>query len=135
MGLDDFLRTRRIGHARRNTPADVRPGIDVAAQSGRTIDLFDWTGVTPTGTFTISSPYTWNLANLYTTGEVTLTAVPSLPGDFNSDGTVDAADYVVWRKTDGTTRAATTPGAPTSAKPPAAARVPARMPPSPNRQL
>ena len=24
------------------------------------------------------------------------------PGDFNADGTVDAADYVVWRKTDGT---------------------------------
>jgi hypothetical protein len=23
-------------------------------------------------------------------------------GDFNSDGVVDAADYVVWRKTDGT---------------------------------
>ena len=23
-------------------------------------------------------------------------------GDFNGDGTVDAADYVVWRKTDGT---------------------------------
>ena len=26
----------------------------------------------------------------------------SLPGDFNLDGSVDAADYVVWRKTDGT---------------------------------
>ena len=25
-----------------------------------------------------------------------------LPGDYNYDGTVDAADYVVWRKTDGT---------------------------------
>ena len=25
-------------------------------------------------------------------------AAPSLPGDFNSDGVVDAADYVVWRK-------------------------------------
>jgi probable HAF family extracellular repeat protein len=27
---------------------------------------------------------------------------PTLPGDFNLDGTVNAADYVVWRKTDGT---------------------------------
>jgi hypothetical protein len=27
----------------------------------------------------------------------------SLPGDFNGDGTVDAADYVVWRKNEGTT--------------------------------
>jgi hypothetical protein len=77
------------------------PGVDVATQGGRTIDLFDWTGVTPTGTFTVSSPYTWNLSNLYTTGEVTLAAAPSLPGDYNLDGTVDAADYVVWRKNPG----------------------------------
>jgi hypothetical protein len=25
-----------------------------------------------------------------------------LSGDFNNNGTVDAADYIVWRKTDGT---------------------------------
>jgi hypothetical protein len=32
-----------------------------------------------------------------------LAIVPApLPGDYNSDGAVDAADYVVWRKTDGT---------------------------------
>jgi probable HAF family extracellular repeat protein len=30
-----------------------------------------------------------------------LTPVP-IPGDFNGNGVVDAADYVVWRKTDGT---------------------------------
>ncbi len=78
------------------------PDVNVATQIGRTIDLFDWTGVTPTGAFTVSSPYTWNLSKLYTTGEVTLTAVPGLPGDFNNNGTVDAADYIVWRKTDGT---------------------------------
>jgi hypothetical protein len=51
---------------------DVNP----ATQLGRTFDLFDWTGVNPTGAFTISSPYNWDLSNLYTTGEVTLTAVP-----------------------------------------------------------
>ena len=35
---------------------------------------------------------------------VRLTVVPGmdLPGDYNLDGTVDAADYVVWRKSDGT---------------------------------
>ena len=27
-------------------------------------------------------------------------APPTIPGDFNMDGTVDAADYVYWRKTD-----------------------------------
>ena len=29
-------------------------------------------------------------------------SAPSLPGDFNSDGSVDSADYVAWRKTAGT---------------------------------
>jgi hypothetical protein len=72
-------------------------GMSLAGQVGRTFDLFDWTGVSPTGAFTVSSPYTWDLTNLYTTGEITLLAIPGLPGDFNSDGTVDSADYVVWR--------------------------------------
>jgi uncharacterized protein YjbI with pentapeptide repeats len=51
-------------------------GVDLASQIGRTIDLFDWSSVNPTGTFSIMSPYAWDLSNLYTTGEVTLTAVP-----------------------------------------------------------
>jgi hypothetical protein len=35
-------------------------------------------------------------------GNFTLRQQPvPLPGDYNRDGTVDAADYVVWRKTDG----------------------------------
>jgi uncharacterized protein YjbI with pentapeptide repeats len=72
-------------------------GMSLAGQVGRTFDLFDWTGVNPTGAFAVVSPYTWNLANLYTTGEVTLLAIPGLAGDFNSDGAVDAADYVAWR--------------------------------------
>jgi hypothetical protein len=52
--------------------ADVNP----ATQLGRTFDLFDWTGVTPTGAFAISSPYAWDLSNLYTSGEVVLLAIP-----------------------------------------------------------
>lgn len=51
-------------------------GVDVASQIGRTFDLFDWAGVTPTGTFGVVSPYTWDLSQLYTTGNITLTAVP-----------------------------------------------------------
>ena len=50
--------------------------VDVASQVGRTFDVFDWTGVNPTGQFQFASPYAWDLSNLYTTGEVTLTAVP-----------------------------------------------------------
>lgn len=33
------------------------------------------------------------------------TALPSLPGDFNSDGKVDAGDYVLWKKNEGTSNA------------------------------
>ena len=83
--------------------------VNLASQIGRTIDLFDWTGVNPTDMFTVSSPYTWNLSKLYTTGEVTFLAAAGLPGDFNNDGTVDAADYVVWRK--GLSTATYTPAA------------------------
>ena len=36
-----------------------------------------------------------------TTNIVTILTA-ALPGDYNGDGTVDAADYVVWRKNDGT---------------------------------
>jgi hypothetical protein len=41
---------------------------------------------------------------IYNPTLVQLTVVPgmNLPGDYNLDGTVDAADYVVWRKTDAT---------------------------------
>jgi hypothetical protein len=50
--------------------------VNLASQVGRTFDLFDWTGVTPTGAFAISSPYQWNMSNLYSIGQVTLTAIP-----------------------------------------------------------
>jgi hypothetical protein len=50
--------------------------VNLASQIGRTFDLFDWTGVNPTGAFNVISPYAWELSNLYTTGEVTLISVP-----------------------------------------------------------
>ncbi len=50
--------------------------VNLASQVGRTFDLFNWTGVHPSGTFNVSSPYAWDLSNLYTTGDVTLTAIP-----------------------------------------------------------
>jgi hypothetical protein len=37
-----------------------------------------------------------------TQGVFVSSAVAQLPGDFNNDGDVDAADYIVWRKNDGT---------------------------------
>lgn len=67
------------------------PGVNLAGELGRTLDLFDWTGVNPTGAFAISSPYAWDLSHLYTTGEVTLLNL-LVPGDLNNDGIASAAD-------------------------------------------
>ena len=39
--------------------------------------------------------FTFNISNLTYTGG---TALPGVPGDYNNNGTVDAADYVAWRK-------------------------------------
>jgi hypothetical protein len=63
-------------------------------------------GPSISGTFsTINLPtfagFAWDTTQLYTAGYLLLTST-GLPGDFNSDGTVDTADYVVWRKNDGT---------------------------------
>jgi T5SS/PEP-CTERM-associated repeat protein len=59
-----------------------------------------------TGTFTsevlpsLSSGLDWELQ--YTPNAVVLSVISTvLPGDYNGNGVVDAADYVVWRKTDG----------------------------------
>jgi hypothetical protein len=41
-------------------------------------------------------------ATMLREGLVSYVTTPGIPGDFNEDGKVDAADYVVWRKTDGT---------------------------------
>jgi len=66
-------------------------GVNLASQLGQTFDLFNWTGINHTGTFTVSSVYKWDLSQLYTTGNVTLLSLPKL-GDFNNDGHVDAAN-------------------------------------------
>ena len=71
---------------------------------------------------TLSGSLVWNLN--YGANSVTLSV--ALPGDFNFNGTVDAADYVVWRRVSepSTRKMTTTCGAPTSASRAAAARVP-----------
>ena len=101
--------------------------------AGQSFNILDWGSLA--GTFSslnlpTLSGASWNTSQLYVNGVLSV----ALPGDFNNDGTVDAADYVVWRKTDGSRRPATTHGEPTSANPAAAAQSPVQMPPFPNRQ-
>ena len=68
--------------------------------AGQSFNLFDW--MSTSGTFdTLQLPtlagLTWNTSQLYTTGVLSVVAA-GLPGDYNHNGAVDAADYVLWRK-------------------------------------
>ena len=59
--------------------------VDLSGFVGTSIQLFDWTGATVSGKFTFATDYgsetgyVWDTSGLYTTGCVTLTAVPE-PG-------------------------------------------------------
>jgi hypothetical protein len=59
------------------------------------------------GDAALSSTNFNNLGNSFSTSIAARTlqvfVIPGLPGDYNRDGSVDAADYVVWRKTMGQT--------------------------------
>jgi uncharacterized protein YjbI with pentapeptide repeats len=78
---------------------------NLAPLLGKTFDFFDWPGVLETNNrfdaIELPPGTQWDLTQLYVTGTAKLTAL--LLGDYNRDGTVDAADYVVWRNGLGTT--------------------------------
>lgn len=55
---------------------DFADDVNVFTQVGRTLRIFDWTGVSPSNVFRVESDYMWDLSTLYTSGEITLLAVP-----------------------------------------------------------
>jgi len=69
---------------------------------GSTFDLFNWG--TKSGTFstvnlpTLASGLSWDTTQLYISGVISITTPPGVSGDYNNNGVVDAADYVLWRK-------------------------------------
>jgi hypothetical protein len=76
-----------------------------APTSGQSFNLFDWASVA--GTFSSLSLPTlsglaWNTSQLYTNGILSVVSVDGIAGDYNNNGVVDAADYVVWRENVGT---------------------------------
>ena len=78
---------------------DVHP----ATLAGATFQVFDWDGVLRFGEFdsVLMEPgTTWDLSDLYTTGEVTLLS-PVQDGDFDVDGDVDVADLMLWQRDHG----------------------------------
>ena len=72
-------------------------GTDVSEVRIATIDL---TGSTASHvSIDIRTPWSWIFLSEFV---VDGSSVGGLDGDYNDDGSVDAADYVVWRKNDGT---------------------------------
>jgi hypothetical protein len=69
--------------------------------AGNSFDILNWGSLA--GTFAalqlpaLDEGLSWNTSQLYSDGVLTVAAT-GFPGDFNHDDTVDAADYVVWRK-------------------------------------
>ena len=60
---------------------DLAAGVEPAGLLGDSFHLFDWAGVSPSGRFAqiasdLPAGYTWDTAQLYTSGEVTLEATP-----------------------------------------------------------
>lgn len=76
---------------------DLTSGFTPSA--GQSFNFFDWGSVS--GAFsslalpTIAGNLMWNASQLYTDGVLRVT----ITGDYNHNGTVDAADYTVWRNT------------------------------------
>jgi len=60
---------------------DLVAGVSAAGLVGDTFQVFDWTGVNPSGRFAITNDlpagYSWDTSQLYTTGDVTLVPEPS----------------------------------------------------------
>jgi hypothetical protein len=75
-----------------------------APAAGNSFDILNWTALI--GTFdhvvlpVLAAGLTWNTSQLYTNGILSVAA--GIAGDYNQNGVVDAADYVVWRKNNNT---------------------------------
>jgi hypothetical protein len=73
--------------------------------AGNSFNLLDWGSLA--GTFSsiglpaLAGGLAWNTSQLYSTGVLSVVA-PGIPGDYNQNGVVDAADDVLWRANQGT---------------------------------
>ena len=68
--------------------------------------LFDWTVRLAAGpNLSFSGRVYWAGGRFELTTVAPTLLVPSIPGDYNQDGTVDAADFAAWRANEGTANA------------------------------
>jgi hypothetical protein len=81
--------------------------------AGNTFDILDW-GIL-SGTFSslqlpaLPSTYAWDTSQLYASGVLSVVGV-GISGDYNNNGIVDGADYVLWRKGGPLVNEVNTPG-------------------------
>jgi uncharacterized protein YjbI with pentapeptide repeats len=61
-----------------NLELTLLPEANPLVMLGQKCKLFDWTGVNPTGTFKVTSNYSWDTSKLDSTGEVALAYSPNL---------------------------------------------------------
>ncbi len=105
IGLNDFDRLALTGQAQ------LAGALNVSLLDGFTPSLGNVFGFLSAvggiaGTFEstnlpdLAAGLVWSIS--YNPTNVQLSVVQALTGDYNSDGSVDAADYVVWRKNSGT---------------------------------
>ena len=71
---------------------------------GESFNILDFASITsssPTLNLpTLGGSLSWNTSQLFTTGVISISG-GGLPGDYNHDGHINAADYVVWRINNG----------------------------------
>jgi hypothetical protein len=61
---------------------EIASGVNLASLVGDTFQLFNWTGVSPTGQFDIVADPGWDVSQLYTTGQVTYVGTVPEPSTF-----------------------------------------------------
>jgi hypothetical protein len=88
----------REGNQLEVTPGDTRTIKELMFFSGTGNADSRPSGFNDAGQLAYWARFTDNSEGLF----VSYRVAESIPGDFNDDGRVDAADYVAWRKTDGT---------------------------------
>jgi len=103
-GIPNFEVKAAIRPDNPNEQADFKPiGVTDTAE-GWVPFVFEETITNPTGQawVALGVRVAWETHRDYWIDHVVVSTSTVIPGDYNHDGNVDAADYVVWRKTDGT---------------------------------
>jgi len=73
---------------------------DYIPVAGHTFDVLDFSSLV--STFTVELPHlfgflAWDDSNLLTSGELSIVSTTVATGDFNSDGTVNGRDFLLWQ--------------------------------------